>query len=127
MLYSGKAAEEAIFGECSIGASNDLERATYLLRDYVGAYGMLDNNLLSLVGLAKDNMMISANEDLLKRMNETANSIYREVEGYFEDIEVQEIVQKMANLLCEQEVIYDFEVVLSEVKNDIMGGKSDKV
>ena len=114
VCYGGKAAEETLCGECSIGASNDLEKATYLLRDYIGTYAMSSDNLLSLVGLARDNMMIGANEQLLTQMNEKALEIYKEVKGYFEDSEVQDILLKLADYLAENEVIYDMDSVMAD-------------
>ena len=67
-LYAGKVAEEVVLGECSVGASNDLDRATHILRDYIGAYGMNSGSYLSLVGLGRENMMITANEKLLEEI-----------------------------------------------------------
>ena len=110
VLYAGKIAEETILGECSVGASNDLERATYAIRDYIGTYGMKDNNLLSLVGLARENMMITANEKLLDDMQKVAAEIYAEVVEYFSDDKVKQIVQNLSKYLVEYEVIYDFDL-----------------
>lgn len=42
MLLSGRAAEEIIFSTSSTGASNDIERATDLVRQMVTQYGMSD-------------------------------------------------------------------------------------
>ncbi len=39
-LLGGRAAEEVVFGTCTTGASNDLERATALARDMIARYGM---------------------------------------------------------------------------------------
>jgi len=41
-LLGGRAAEKIKFGECSTGASNDIERATKLARHMVTQYGMSD-------------------------------------------------------------------------------------
>lgn len=117
VLYSGKAAEEQLLGECSIGASNDLERATYILRDYIGAYGMQEGNLLSLVGLSRENMMISANEELLNNMKDTANIIYSEVKTFFSDPKVIEKLHKIAIILVEEEVITDLDNVINGLDN----------
>ena len=118
VLYAGKVAEEIILGECSVGASNDLERATYAIRDYIGTYGMNDNNLLSLVGLARENMMITANEKLLEDMQKVAEEIYAEVVKYFAQDEIQQIVQNLSKYLTEYEVIYDFDLAYEQAKNN---------
>ena len=113
-LYAGKVAEEIILGECSVGASNDLDRATHILRDYIGAYGMQDGNYLSLVGLSRENLMISANETLLENMNKVAKQIYSEVVEYFSNDEVKEKLHNIANVLVDKEVIYDLEEFFEE-------------
>lgn len=41
-LLGGRVAEEIIFNEISTGASNDIERATYIARSIVMVYGMSD-------------------------------------------------------------------------------------
>lgn len=115
VLYAGKVAEEQLLGECSVGASNDLERATYILRDYIGAYGMQEGNLLSLVGLSRENMMISANEELLNNMKETANMIYSEVKSYFSNPEVVDKLHNLSLILVKEEVITDLDKYLEEV------------
>lgn len=118
VLYAGKVAEEIILGECSVGASNDLERATYAIRDYIGTYGMNDNNLLSLVGLARENMMITANEKLLQDMQKVAEEIYADVVKYFAKEEIQQIIKNLSDYLVEYEVIYDFDLAYEQAKNN---------
>lgn len=113
-LYAGKVAEEVVLGECSVGASNDLDRATHILRDYIGAYGMNSGSYLSLVGLGRENMMITANEKLLEEMNSVAKSIYDSVIEYFRKAEVREKLQNIADVLVEREVIYDLEEFFEE-------------
>ena len=118
VLYAGKVAEEVILGECSVGASNDLERATFAIRDYIGTYGMRENNLLSLVGLARENMLITANDKLLSDMQKVAEEVYSEVVEYFAQDEVKQIVQNLSNYLVEYEVIYDFDLAYEQAKNN---------
>ena len=118
VLYAGKVAEEIVLGECSVGASNDLERATFAIRDYVGAYGMLDDNPLSLVGLSRENMMITANENLLNQMEKVAKDIYSEVVSYFSSDIVKENLKAIAKELADNEVIYDFDAVFDRYFKD---------
>jgi cell division protease FtsH len=42
-MLGGRAAEEVVFGRVTTGASNDLERATELVRKMVMEYGMSDD------------------------------------------------------------------------------------
>jgi len=42
VLLGGRAAEEVFLGEISTGASNDLDRATMILKDMITVYGMSD-------------------------------------------------------------------------------------
>jgi cell division protease FtsH len=42
VLFGGRAAEQVVFGEVSTGASNDLDRATDIVRSMVLEYGMSD-------------------------------------------------------------------------------------
>ncbi|WMJ76352.1 MULTISPECIES: ATP-dependent zinc metalloprotease FtsH [unclassified Sedimentibacter] len=42
MFCAGRAAEELVFGECTTGASNDIEQATKIARAMVTRYGMTD-------------------------------------------------------------------------------------
>lgn len=42
VLLGGRAAEEVFIGEISTGASNDLDRATSILKDMITVYGMSD-------------------------------------------------------------------------------------
>lgn len=44
VLLGGRAAEDAFLGEISTGASNDLERATDILKAMISYYGMTDEN-----------------------------------------------------------------------------------
>ena len=117
VCYAGKVAEECFFNECSVGASNDLERATLLLRDYVGTYCMQDNQLLSLSALSRNNLLIGANETLLKTMNEKALEIYSEVKSFFDNKEVQDLLYKLAVYLVDNEVIYDLGEVVQKVQS----------
>ena len=79
---------------------------------------MKDNNLLSLVGLGRENMLITSNEKLLEDMNKVANEIYKEVQDYFSHEEVKDKLVEISKILCENEVIYDFEAVYNGEKDE---------
>lgn len=116
VLYAGKVAEEIMLGECSVGASNDLERATLLLREYVGAYGMKEGSILSLVGLAKENLMITANEKLLQDMEEVGQEIYQEVVELLSSEEYMNYILQLTEKLMLDEVIYNFDEEVDKIK-----------
>ena len=42
VLTAGRAAEELIFGTCTSGASNDIEKATAIARNMIARFGMND-------------------------------------------------------------------------------------
>ena len=75
---------------------------------------MNSGSYLSLVGLGRENMMITANEKLLEEMNSVAKSIYDSVIEYFRKAEVREKLQNIADVLVEREVIYDLEEFFEE-------------
>ena len=132
VLYAGKIAEELILGECSIGASNDLERATILIRDYIGAYGMGDNNgnAISLLGLAQENRMITANEKLLERIESKGAEIYTEAKKYMNNDKIISVIKIIAEKLDEKETIMgdslteEIELIKS-INNDKVGALKD--
>ena len=51
VLCAGRAAEEVVFGEITTGASNDIEKATSLVRQMITQYGMSDKfGMVNLAG-----------------------------------------------------------------------------
>ena len=117
VLYGGYVAEKVILGTISTGASNDLERATQLLKHYVGSWAFKDDMLLSLNSLANENPLNVNSSLLIDAMNETAKRIYNEVLDLLESPEQKEILNGLLPILTEDEVIYDFEDAIKRLKD----------
>ena len=116
-LLGGRAAEEIIFGEVSTGASNDLERATQLARNMIVVYGMSEKlPNISLVNQSATGFLgygpeIERRSEYIEQMideeiTEIINSCYKEAKEVL--CEKRELLDKMATILLEKEVInYD--------------------
>ncbi|MBT3834708.1 ATP-dependent zinc metalloprotease FtsH [Candidatus Peribacteria bacterium] len=76
-LLGGRAAEELIFDETTTGASNDLERASQIVRDMATKYGMGPDNLGAVVYGEKEGTIFSGVDPSMNRnySEETANTI----------------------------------------------------
>ena len=91
-LLGGRAAEELFLGDISVGASNDIERATKLARDMVARYGMSER-----IGtVAYDN----EGEVFIGRDFQTTKSYSEKVAGTIDD-EIKALVDR-AYLQCKQ-------------------------
>ena len=81
VLCAGRAAEEVVFGEITTGASNDIEKATSLVRQMITQYGMSDK--FGMVNLAGQSSQYLGGEAQLNCSNETSHLV---------DLEVQKII-----------------------------------
>ncbi len=114
MLMAGRAAEEIFFGRdnITVGAQNDIERATLLAVDYVTKYGMDDDAAFVNLGILSEKLNIPL-ASVEKSVKELSAKIYAET---FEIIESNiEAVQRIALLLVDKEVINEEEL------NEIIG------
>jgi ATP-dependent Zn protease len=101
-----------MLGECSVGASDDLKKATKILKAYVGTYGMDTDNILSLNYLEREDKKLDWNEKMLRRMQHIGEVIYEDVKNYLEKEEVKKKIWKYSRKLEKEEVIYDFKIEL---------------
>ena len=114
VLMAGRVAEEIFFGKenITVGAQNDIERATSLAVDYIAHYGMDDENSFINLGVLSEklNIPLSSAE---KTVRDLVAEIYRDVVKIVEGN--KEKIEKIAELLIEKEVIYEEElsVILS--------------
>ena len=76
-LTGGRAAEELIFGTCTTGASNDIEKATKLARSMVTKYGMSEQ--FGMVQMEVQSNQYLGGDSSLACSAETAAQIDREV------------------------------------------------
>lgn len=111
VLMAGRVAEEIFFGRdnITIGAQNDIEKATALAVDYVAKYGMDDNSAFVNLGVLAEKLNIPL-ASVEKSVKNLAFEIYDEVVQIIENN--KDKVQKIANLLIEKEVIYEEDLEL---------------
>ncbi|NPA54776.1 MAG: ATP-dependent zinc metalloprotease FtsH [Epsilonproteobacteria bacterium] len=127
VLLGGRAAEEVFIGEISTGASNDLERATDIVKSMVKLYGM--SEVAGLMVLEKANSRFleggfTNNKDYSEKTAQEVDEYiktllldrYKEVK--FKLKEYEEVIEKMVQKLKEKEVITGEEVtqLIQEVK-----------
>ncbi len=119
VLLGGRGAEEVFFGEVSTGASNDLERATDIIKSMVQYYGMSD--VAGLMVLEKQRSSFLGNgfgssrefsENTAEQMDgfikTTLQERYDIVKGHLETY--RDAIEKMVEALYETETITGKEV-----------------
>lgn len=126
-LLGGRAAEELIFGEVSTGASNDLERVAQLARNMIVVYGMSEKlPNISLVNKSNPGFLgqsagLERRSEYVERqideeVSQIINQCYEEAKKLL--AEKQDLLEKMAHILLDQEVIGHEEIkkILGEKK-----------
>ena len=114
VLLGGRAAEDVFLGEISTGASNDLERATDILKSMVSYYGMTDVSGLMVLEKQRNAFLGGGmgnsrefSERIAEKMDEfiknTLNERYAAVKQTLEDY--RDAIEKMVAELLEKEVI----------------------
>ncbi|MDE6886426.1 MAG: ATP-dependent zinc metalloprotease FtsH [Helicobacteraceae bacterium] len=114
VLLSGRAAEDVFLGEISTGASNDLERATDILKSMISYYGMTDVSGLMVLEKPRNAFLgggLGNQREFSEKMAEgmdsfiknTLNDRYNFVKSTLEDY--REAVEMIVNELFEKEVI----------------------
>lgn len=129
VLLGGFVSEKIIFGDVTIGASNDLERATDIARKLVTRYGM---STLGPRTFGRKEELIFLGKEISEEKNyseSTAAKIDREISHFIEDAfktaeriinEKKEILEKIAKTLLEKETIEQREF------NELIGKKFEK-
>lgn len=111
-FLGGRAAEEVVFNSITTGASNDIEKATSILRSMITQYGMSDK--FGMVGLESIENRYLDGRAVLNCADETAAQIDAEVSRLMRDFykKVLEIIKenrdaldKIAEYLIEKETI----------------------
>ena len=111
-FLGGRAAEDVVFNSITTGASNDIERATAILRSMITQYGMSDK--FGMVGLESVENRYLDGRAVLNCADETAAKIDEEVakrmKEYYERAvniirENRDALDKIAEYLIEKETI----------------------
>lgn len=110
VLYAGRVAEELFCNSISVGASNDLDRATIELNNYITQYALAEDSLLTYDTLSKVNPDIITQEEILEKMNKLSKKLYQEVKEYLGTPEIKEKMAKLKDKLLEEETIYNLEI-----------------
>ena len=104
ILLAGRASEELIFGNCSTGASNDLEKSSSIALNIVAKYGLNDNK--SLFALSFDRMPDSLFLDYKMKAEEILSKCYEEIKALLDDN--REFLDTIAqNLLKKEELTFN--------------------
>lgn len=119
---AGRASEEIIFGEDEIttGASNDIEKATQMIKDYVSKYGMSNN-----IGLL--NMSILTHEkdtqkDTINECRERINSLYEKSKNLL--IENKYYLNAITGALLDKETLLENDI--DSILNDTYVTQEDE-
>lgn len=109
VLMAGRVAEEIFFGvdNITIGAQNDIEKATSLAVDYVAKYGMDKDFAFVNLGVLSEKLNIPL-ASVEKSVKNLASEIYDEVVSIIESN--KDKVEKIARMLIEKEVIHEEEL-----------------
>ncbi|WP_084295339.1 ATP-dependent zinc metalloprotease FtsH [Catonella morbi] len=111
-LLGGRAAEDVVFNSITTGASNDIERATAILRSMITQYGMSDR--FGMVGLESIENRYLDGRAVLNCADETAAKIDEEVARRMKEFyeravsiikENRDVLDKIAEYLIEKETI----------------------
>ncbi|MDR2939965.1 MAG: ATP-dependent metallopeptidase FtsH/Yme1/Tma family protein [Clostridiales bacterium] len=102
--FAGRAAEELIFGPDSIttGASNDIEKATSIVKDYITKYGMSQKT--GLINTA----LFSSDTDIMQECAEILDMLYKESFALIK--EKSHVLDKIANTLLRKESLEEEEL-----------------
>ena len=129
-LLGGRAAEEIVFNSVTTGASNDIERATKLVRNMITLYGMSDR--FGLMGLETVENQYLDGRTVLNCSDRTAAEVDDEVKVVLKDAygkvkemlaQNREVLDKVADFLIEKETITGKEFM--EIFNEVKGIKPE--
>ena len=129
-LLGGRAAEEIVFNSVTTGASNDIERATKLVRNMITLYGMSDR--FGLMGLETVENQYLDGRTVLNCSDRTAAEVDDEVKIVLKDAyskvkdmlsQNRDVLDKVADFLIEKETITGKEFM--EIFNEVKGIKPE--
>ncbi len=125
---AGRAAEEITFGKITTGASNDIEQATKIARAMITRYGMSET--FGMVGLEHVENEYLDGRVVMNCGEETASEVDKELRSMMKNcyteakrllLENQEVLNEIAEYLCEKESITGKEFL--EIYNRLTGSR----
>ena len=119
----GRAAEEVIFNEQTIGASNDIERATALARRMVTEFGMSEIGPISFDGEEKRQWLAKGMNSSPHYSDDVAAKIDSEVKKIIDNAlsKAKEVLNTQRALLDKvSEVLLEKETILEDEYNDLV-------
>lgn len=120
-LYAGKVGEYILYdknwNDTTGGCSNDIERATMILKEMAEEYGMSDTGLVNMKVLSKDTAK-ETNKFVLEMSNKLLQETISEVESNRDKLD------RIANALLANETIY--ESTLDEIINETDSSELNK-
>ena len=114
VLYAGRAAEEVYLGNSELittGASNDIKKATHIIKSYIENYGMGDRGMIDVTQFKSFN-----NENNIKEASEIAKRLYKEVLELLKN--EKDTLETLSSKLIEKETLYADEI------NEIINSKA---
>ncbi len=131
VLLAGRCAEEIIFGKENIttGASNDIQKATSMILDYIKKFGMSEKfGLLNLDMIGDD----SVNKEIVQESKSFVEKFYKETKELL--IEKKYLLSNIAETLLVKETIHHQELEklmngeeILEVKKSVLAKKEKRV
>ncbi len=119
VLLGGRAAEEVFLNEISTGASNDLDRATAIIKDMITVYGMSDVAGLMVLDKRQQSFLGGgvSQKEYSEKMAENIDEFIRlSLDKHYEDIKAilklySGAIEEMVKVLLDVEVIEGSKVV----------------
>ena len=103
VMLAGQEAERLIFGDTSIGCSNDIEKATMLAFNIVNSFAMTEDSIVNISALSKIGVGIFDNNETVKKINEILLTCRHEVT---EILSVNKnAIQKLRDELLQDETV----------------------
>ena len=100
VCYGGRASEEIKFNEITVGASNDIEQATHLMKDYFSRFGFDEGIGLVNIDELTDGPALS-NDFIREKVSKLSNEIYQDTVKLLKD--KYDLVERLAEKLLELE------------------------
>jgi len=108
VLLAGRAAEEEIFNEVSAGASNDLERASTIVRDMFLRYSMRDKLGVSMVLTDDVDLNGVIVDESYDEMNKFLKTCYEETKRIL--VSKRSLLRKLSRELVNKETLSKYEI-----------------